>query len=445
MRILKIVFGSLFAIIAVGLLTFSCYYLWLSIPRQKEAPEVLQSELIFQEEPEEEPAPVPDIPQPAVPVVTPEPPADEPEEVPEAEEPPIEPEVPVLTPQQLAEAYLQSMTTEQKLWQLFITTPEAITHVNLATRAGEATKTALQTYPVGGLCYFADNLKEAEQVKIMLTNTQSYAAAGLFLCIDEEGGTVSRAGSNPAMEVTPIKSAAEYGAAGDAAALFADAVKLAQELKALGFNLNFAPVADLALETESNEIGTRAYSSDPKVAAEMVAAMVSGLQEGGMLSCLKHFPGHGSAETDSHEDTSISERTLEELQEADWVPFRSGIEKGVPFVMLSHLTNKELSKEPASLSPEVVEYLRQELGFGGVIITDSQRMGAIANHYSSAEAAVLAMKAGADMILMPADLQAAFDGLKAAMDEGELTEERLNESVLRILTVKYEQGILIPS
>lgn len=440
MRILKTVFGSLFAIIAVALLTFSCYYLWLSIPRQREEPEVLQSELIFQEEPEEEPAPEP---EPAVPVIVPEFPVEEPEEEEPAEEAlPEEPEAPVFTPQQQAEAYLQTMTTEQKLWQLFITTPEAITHVNLATRAGEATKTALQTYPIGGLCYFADNLKEAEQVKIMLTNTQAYATTGLFLCIDEEGGTVSRAGSNPNMEVTPIQSAAEYGAAGDTAVLFSDAVKLAQELTALGFNLNFAPVADLDPETENEELSTRTYSSDPKVAADMVAAMVTGLQEGGMISCLKHFPGHGSAETDSHEDTSVSERTLEELQEADWVPFRSGIEKGVPFVMLSHLTNKELSKEPASLSPEVVDYLRQELGFGGVIITDSQKMGAIANHYSSAEAAVLAIEAGADMILMPADLQAAYDGLKAAVDEGKLTEERLNESVLRILTVKFEQGIM---
>ncbi len=439
MRILKTVFGSLFALIAVGLLAFSCYYLWLSIPRQKEAPEVLQSELIFQEEPEAEPAPAPATPQPAVPVITPESPPEEPEE---EVEPPVEPDTPTFASQQLAEAYLQTMTTEQKLWQLFITTPEAITHVNLATRAGETTKTALQTYPVGGLCYFSDNLKEAEQTKIMLTNTQSYAAAGLFLCIDEEGGTVSRAGSNPDMEVTPMKAAAEYGAAGDTAVLYADAVRLAQELTALGFNLNFAPVADLAMETESSEIGSRAYSSDPKVTADMVAAMVSGLQEGGMLSCLKHFPGHGSAETDSHEDTSVSKRTLEELQEADWVPFHAGIEKGVPFVMMSHLTNKNLSREPASLSPEVVEYLRQELGFTGIVITDSQKMGAIANHYSSGEAAVLAIQAGADMILMPADLQAAFDGLKAALDEGKLTEERINESVLRILTVKYAQGIL---
>ena len=443
MRIVKTVFGSLVALIAVAVLAFSCYYLWLSIPRQKEVPEVLQSELIFQEEPEEMPIPEP-APAPAVPVITPEPPA---EEEPEVEEPmeeelPALPEEPVFTPQQLAETYLQTMTTEQKIWQLFITTPETITHVNLATRAGEATKTALQTYPVGGLCYFADNLKEAEQVKIMLTNTQAYAAAGLFLCIDEEGGTVSRAGSNPAMEVTPIKAAAEYGAAGNAAALYADAVKLAQELTALGFNLNFAPVADIALETENTELSTRAYSSDPKVAADMVAAMVNGLKEGGMLSCLKHFPGHGSAETDSHEDTSVSKRTLEELREADWVPFQSGITQGVPFVMLSHLTNKNLSKLPASLSAEVVGYLRQELGFTGIIITDSQKMGAIAKHYSSSEAAVLAIEAGADMILMPADLQAAFDGLKAAVEEGKLTEERINESVLRILTVKYEQGIL---
>ena len=441
MRILKTIFCSLFAVIAVGLLAFSCYYLFLSIPRQKEAPEILQTELIFQEE-QEETAPAPAEPEPEVPVIVPEfPVPDEPEPEPEEEEVPAEPETPSFTAEQMAQAYLLTMTTEEKLWQLFITKPEAITHVNLATRAGEATKTALEIYPVGGLCYFADNLKEAEQVKIMLSNTQAYAATGLFLCIDEEGGTVSRAGSNPAMEVAAIKAAAEYGAAGDAAVLYADAVKLAQDLTALGFNLNFAPVADLATE-EENGLGTRAYSSDPEVTANMVAAMVNGLKEGGMLSCLKHFPGYGSAEGDSHESGSVSKQTLEELQEADWIPFQSGITQGVPFVMLSHLTNKNLSKNPASLSSEVVTYLRQDLGFTGIVITDSQSMGAITENYSSGEAAVLAIEAGADMILMPADLQAAYDGLKAALEEGKLTEERINESVLRILTVKYEQGIL---
>ena len=446
MRIIKTIIYCILALIAVGLLAFSGFFLWQAIPRESKEPEVLHSDLVFQEEepviavPEQTPE---DNPEPATPE---NPPAEEPQ----PEETPEEPEEIVeadplpgeISPKTLAEAYLQTMTLEEKLWQLFITTPEAITDVPVATRAGEATKAAIEQYPVGGLCYFSANLEDTEQVKELLGNSQSYAATGMFLCVDEEGGSVSRAGSNPDIAVTPLEAAADYGEKGDTDAVFAAGKQLAQELSALGFNLNLAPVADVAGMTWSEEIGSRSYSSDPEVAADMVGAMVDGLQRGGMLACLKHFPGHGSVLTDSHEDTSISTRTLEELRQSDWLPFQAGIEEGVLFVMLSHQVNENLSQLPASLSPEVVQYLREELGFAGIILTDSQQMGAIANHYSSQEAAVLAIQAGADMILMPEDLQAAFDGLKAAVGNGTITEERINESILRILTIKFGWGIL---
>ena len=442
MRVLKTILYLFLAVIAVALLTFSGLFLWQAIPKQEKEPEVLQSDLIFQEE---EPAPSTEEQRPAEEAPVEAAPAE-----PVVEETPAEPEEPVsedtpgedISPRAAAEAYLQTMTLEQKLWQLFITTPEAITDVPVATRAGDATKAAIEKYPVGGLCYFAANLEDASQTKLMLSNTQSYAATGMFLCVDEEGGTVSRAGSNEAMEVTPLESAAAYGARSDTDAVFAAGKQLANELTALGFNLNLAPVADVSGQTESDEIGIRSYSSDPKVAAQMVAAMTDGLQRGGMLACLKHFPGHGSVLTDSHENTAFSTRTLEQLRQTDWLPFQAGIEEGVLFVMLSHQINENLSPLPASLSPEVIGYLRQELGFAGIILTDSQQMGAIAEHYTSAEAAVLAVQAGVDMILMPENLQEAFDGLKAAVENGTISEARINDSVLRILTVKYGCGIL---
>ena len=176
----------------------------------------------------------------------------------------------------------------------------------------------------------------------------------MFLCIDEEGGTVSRAGSNEAMEVTPLEDAAAYGARGDTEAVFAAGKQLASELTALGFNLNLAPVADVSGQSESDEIGSRSYSSDPETAAAMVGSMTDGLQRGGMLACLKHFPGHGSVLTDSHEGAAFSTRTLEELRQRDWLPFKAGIGEGALFVMLSHQVNENLSSLPASLSPEVV-------------------------------------------------------------------------------------------
>jgi len=439
MRVLKAVFLSILAVIAAGLLAFSGMVLWQFLPRQAQTPEVLQSELIFQEEiPAAEPAETtaPEPVETPVPQETPEaPPTAEPEE-PASEDLPGED----ISPRAAAEAYLQTMSLDEMLWQLIITTPEAITDVQVATRAGDATKAAIEKYPVGGLCYFAANLEDASQTTLMLQNTQSYAKTGMFLCIDEEGGSVSRAGSNAEMGVAPLAAAAEYGAAGDRDAVFAAGKTLAQELLALGFNVNLAPVADVS-DTDG-VLGTRAYSSDPLTAGAMVAAMTDGLQRGGMLACLKHFPGYGSVQTDAHQDTCTSDRTLDELQQSDWLPFLAGIEEGALFVMLSHQITADLSPLPASLSPEVVQLLREELHFAGIIVTDSLQMGAITKHYTSGEAAVMAIQAGADMLLMPEDLQGAFDGLKAAVEAGELTQAQIEEHVLRILTVKYGCGIL---
>lgn len=424
MDIFKRVLYWILAVFALGTLCFSCYFLFRAIPRPNDQPpEILNTEAIFTEE---EPF-VPEDPAPEEPVE---------EEPPAEEEPPVDEN----SPRGKAEAYLQTMTPEEKLWQLFITTPEAITGVETATRAGDTTKEALQKYPVGGLCYFAANLEDQAQAVEMLGKTQSYAKTPLFLCLDEEGGRVSRAGSNEKINVTHFPAASEYGKTNDVTAVYEMGKTLAGELKTLGFNLNFAPVADLDLG--STEIGNRAYSTDPKVAGALAAAMVDGLQEEQMLSCLKHFPGHGSSTGDSHEESVHSTRTLEELRGAEWTAFQSGIDAGVMLVLVSHVINENLSSLPADLSPEVVAYLREELGFAGIIITDSHEMKAITDHYSSGEAAVLALQAGVDMILMPQNPEEAVSAIQTALDEDKLTWERLEESLLRILTIKYAFGIM---
>lgn len=427
MRILKTILCAILALFALGILSFAGFFLFRAIPRADTAPPVvLHTEDIFMEEealiiPEEEPVE--------------EEPTEEPAPV---EEAPVE-EEPEPTP---AEIYLQSMTPEEKLWQLFLVRPEDITNVKTATRAGDTTKEALAKYPVGGLCYFADNLEDQEQAAEMLAKTKTYVKTPMFFAIDEEGGRVSRAGANEELTVTHFPAAAEYGKTGDGAAVFQMGQTLARELKALGFNLNFAPVADVVTNPNNQEIGDRAYSDDPETAAVLVSTMVEGLQRNGMLSCLKHFPGHGSTEADSHEGASVSTRTIEELQQTEWLPFRAGIGQGAAFVMLSHLTNENLSQLPASLSPEVVNYLRQDLAFDGIIITDSLQMKAITGYYGANRAAVLALQAGVDMLLMPNDVQKAYDGISAALESGELTWERIDASVLRILNTKYEFGIM---
>lgn len=444
MRTFKIILSVLLVLLSLALVVFAGFFLWRALPRKEasEPPAVLSTEGIFSEDPEEtplqpeEPEEIPEEPEPELPAETPEDmssAADAPE--PQEDAPSGEALV-------QARAWLETMTLEEKVWQLFITTPESLTGYPQVTLAGDATKAAIEEKPVGGLCYFAANLIDRAQTQALLGNVQTYARTGLFLCVDEEGGLVSRAGSNEALGVTYFESAQSYGQRADMAEVYNVGKTMAQELGELGFNLDFAPVADVITNPNNTEIGSRSYSKDPTVASAMVSAMVEGLQRNGMISCLKHFPGHGSTETDSHEGKSISTRTLDELRETEWLPFQAGIDKGVAFVMVSHLTNENLSNLPSDLSPEVMGYLRDELGFNGIIITDSHQMGAIVNYYESGEATVLALQAGVDMILMPEDLEASHQAVLDAIEAGTLTEDRINESVLRILTVKYQFGVL---
>ena len=341
---------------------------------------------------------------------------------------PTETEAPTETtsPEELAaQEILDGMTLDEKLCQLFVVTPDALTGLSPATAAGDATREALARTPVGGLVYFAQNIVSAEQVTQMLQTAQSYSKIPLLLGVDEEGGRVSRLSGVGLTDV--LDPMATYGAAG------------------AGFNVDFAPVADIVTNPNNTEIGDRSFSSDPAVASDMVAAMTRGLQEGGVLACLKHFPGHGSTEADSHLGTSVTDRTLDELREAELLPFRAGIEAGAGMIMVSHMSAPAVTGDntPCDLSPAVVtDLLRTELGYNGVVITDAHNMGAITANYTPGEAALLAIEAGCDLILMPDDLDAALQALRDAAADGTLTEARIDESVLRILTLKAAAGLL---
>ena len=424
--------------------------LWKTLPEKQkpEQAETIQTDGVFSSEPTtvepEREAPyegeLPDQAEAAQPE-TPD------EQQPESTE---NPEVPdnmtVSGAQQTAQALLDTMTDEEKLWQLFFVTPEAITNVNTATVAGEATKNALAQYPVGGIVYFAKNLEDREQTVALLENTQSYAKIPLFLGVDEEGGTVSRVGSNPDMGVPSVGDMRSLGKSQDPAAVYAAGQDIGGGLHALGFNLDFAPVADVAQGADS-VIGSRSFGSDAELCASLAGVIVKSLRAEGIVSCLKHFPGYGSATVDDHNGTSVVEKTLSELEACDLVPFQTIIasEGSVPFVMVSHLSypNVTGSDTPADLSSSIVtDILRDKLEYQNVIITDSHSMASITDHYSAGEAAVKALAAGCDMILMPSDLQAAFDAVKAAVADGTLSQARIDESVLRILTVKAEYGII---
>lgn len=339
-----------------------------------------------------------------------------------------------------------AMTLEQKVAQLFIVTPEALVEgVSQVTQAGDMTREGVTAHPVGGIVYFAQNLLDPEQTTTMLANVkQFYADAGNvapFIAVDEEGGTVVRVADNEAFGAQDVGDTSALGSAGDTEAAKRAAEQIADYLMPLGFNLDFAPVADVVDPLRSDTMGLRSFSSDAAVAADMVRAEVEGFRDKKMLCCAKHFPGIGAAAGDSHEGAITIEATNEELETVDLVPFRAAIEAGVPMIMVGHVSLPNIvgDSTPAPLSSAVVQgMLRDSLGYTGIIVTDSLSMGAITDYYTPAEAAVAALKAGCDIPLMPERLDEAYQGVLSAVQVGELTEERLDESLTRILTAKQE-------
>lgn len=343
------------------------------------------------------------------------------------------------------ERMLEEMTLEEKVGQLFMITPEALTGVGTAVQAGPATEKALSEYPVGGLIYFAKNLIDPEQTRTMLKNTQEYAQAQsgfpIFLSVDEEGGQVARVGSNSAFGVPQIGNMSDVGAGGDTQEAYEIGSQIGAYLKDLGFNMDAAPDADVLTNPENEVVKYRSFGSDPDLVSRMAAAELKGLTEQGIIGMYKHFPGHGGTTADSHEGYAYVEETLEELKSQALVPFQDGADNGIPVIMVSHIACPEVTgnNTPATLSRELItDLLRGDMGFDGLVITDALNMGAITQQYSSGEAAVQALNAGADMLLMPEDFKAAYEGILEAVSNGTLTEERIDESVRRILEIKLD-------
>ena len=338
------------------------------------------------------------------------------------------------------QSLLFQMTLHEKVCQMLVVTPESITGVEAVTAAGDTTKKALQAMPVGGILYSKPNLRSKEQVKTMLQNTQSYSAIPLMFTCDEEGGRVNRLMST--LNTTMIGPMLDYKDQGVEIA-YKNACTIASDMSALGFNADMAPVADVWSNPENTVIGDRAYSDDFQQAAVLVASAVEGFHAGGVATALKHFPGHGDTSEDTHYGAVFITKTLEEIREKELLPFRAGIQADSDMVMIGHLILSDIDDQPAPFSHKIVtELLRQELGFDGVIITDGLQMKAMTDFYSDGEIACSAVKAGVDMLLCPANPEEAAAALEVAVINGDLTESRIEESVLRILKKKKERGMI---
>lgn len=343
---------------------------------------------------------------------------------------------------EIVEACISEMSLEDKVAGLFIVTPEALTGVDKAVRAGDGTKEALEKYPVGGLIYFKQNIQSKDQITEMLANTVSMSKYPIFLAVDEEGASVARVADSLGLE--EVESAADIGATGDANNAYATYKEIGTYLTEYGFNLNFAPVADVLTDPDNDAVGDRSFGSDPTVVSAMVSSSVTALEEVGVTACMKHFPGQGDADGDTHEGLAASDRTLEEIKETELKPFASGIEAGAQMIMVGHFTVPAIDEDntPASLSKKVItDLLREEMGYNGVVITDALNMSAISEYYDSAQACIMAFKAGADMVLMPEDFEAAYEGVLAAVKDGTISEARINDSLRRVYRIKYKGTI----
>ncbi|GAA1436161.1 glycoside hydrolase family 3 protein [Microlunatus lacustris] len=356
---------------------------------------------------------------------------------------------------------LQRMTLEQKVGQLFVPyvtggTADTASPVNLE-RFGVATPAeAVRKLHLGGVIYFAwsDNTQNPEQIARLSNGLQRAALAPtgrgrhrspaipLTIATDQETGIVARVGP-PA---TQFPGAMALGASRDRRATRDTYAITGTELRALGINTDYAPVADVNINPANPVIGVRSFSSRPDLVAEHVTAAVQGLQRDGEVSAVaKHFPGHGDTGTDSHHDLPVITHTRAEWERIDAPPFKAAIAAGVDSIMTAHISFPQLEPngDPSTLSKKVLTgLLREELGFRGVIATDSLRMEGVRKMYSDAEIAIRAVEAGADVLLDPQQPVVQYQAVLDAVEDGRLSERRIDQSVRRILTMKYERGVV---
>lgn len=343
------------------------------------------------------------------------------------------------------------MTLNEKIGQLFIVRPEALVspHSDLSksyksvSAMSDAMRSNFAKYPVGGVALFADNILTPAQITLFNKELLNACGIPLFIAVDEEGGRVARLANNSAFGLKKYESAMAVGAAGDTAAALEMGNTIGAYLKKYGFNMDFAPDADVFTNPKNTVIGNRAFSSDALTAAKMAGSMAKGLRNNGIIPVYKHFPGHGDTSEDSHTGAAFANKTHDEMMGCEWLPF---MEAGsLDAVMAGHISAPKITGNniPATMSKQMItDILRGELGFDGLIITDALAMGAIKNEYGSKEAAVNAILAGCDILLMPDNLGESFDGLLGAVNSGAITEKRIDESVLRVLRYKLEYGII---
>ena len=354
-------------------------------------------------------------------------------------------------PEDEVEAQLQQMTLREKVGQMFFARMESLDSTihwtNYAdlqekpmTELNSNIRNINKDYPVGGIILYAWNIQDEPQLASLISDIRALKGQPL-LCIDEEGGRIARIANNPNFNVEVISPMSEIGKTGDPANAYHAGNVIGQYLMKYGFDINFAPVADVNTNPDNIIIGNRAFSDNPQVAAPMVVNYLQGLKDAGITGCIKHFPGHGDVKTDTHYGYACTQKTWDEMLGCEMITFKAGIQWGCQLIMTAHIGTPGITGNdvPATMSSVVLQdKLRRELGYQNIIITDGMEMGAITQQYTSGQAAVGSIQAGVDIVLGPKNYVEAFDAVVKAVENGTITEERINQSVRRILKLKKQ-------
>ena len=336
---------------------------------------------------------------------------------------------------------LNNLTLEEKIAQMLIISFDE-------TSFTDRLKEELETNKVGGVIIFKENITNYEDTLNLIQNTEKTADIPMFIATDQEGGKVQRFQDILGVNMTNIPSMWELGKTNNPTLAYDVGKVIAEELAAFHINMNFAPVLDIVADENSQFIGSRSFGSNAAIVTKMANALAQGLVDNDVIPVFKHFPGHGSTITDSHYELPVIEKSLDELSEEELIPFINAIDAGADVIMIGHLAtpNITLNSTPASLSKEIVtDLLKQKLGYDGLVITDALNMKAITNYYTEQEIYEMAINAGVDILLMPNSSTSAINLIKDSIDKGTITIEQINNSVSKILELKYKLNNNYPS
>lgn len=330
---------------------------------------------------------------------------------------------------------LKEMTLEEKIGQMLI----------MSYRKSEfdnTLKNELETNKPGGFILFAENFTTYDKTLELIKSIKATSDIPMFMSIDQEGGTVQRLENLKDVKITKIPAMFEVGKTNDSNLARQIGNVIATELKVFGINMDFAPDVDIVDSPSQSFIGNRSFGTTPNLVSMMGISLGKGLEDKGVIPVYKHFPGHGSTETDSHYDLPIINKTKDELMKKELIPFKKAIEEGCNVIMVGHLAIPKITNDkiPASLSKTVItDLLKKELNYQGLVITDALNMEALTKYYTETEIYELAINAGVDILLMPKSLTSAITNIKASIEAKKISEEQINNSVRKILTFKYEK------